>query len=165
MGLLVALFVFAGMPAARAQNPGEDALTISKVDVRFLGVRNVSEQVVRANVQMREGAAFDETVVDRDVRNLYRTGLFELIEVKKEQVGFDKVNLVVEVTPKFRVLSVELDGNRALKRKRLLKEVLTKPNSSLDERQIKADSEKLFEFYQKKGYSQAEVNYSIERDR
>jgi outer membrane protein insertion porin family len=165
MGLLVALFVFAGMPAARAQNPGEAALTISKVDVRFLGVRNVSEQIVRANVQMREGAVFDETVVDRDVRNLYRTGLFELIEVKKEQVGFDKVNLVVEVTPKFRVLSVELDGNRALKRKRLLKEVLTKPNSSLDERQIKADSEKLFEFYQKKGYSQAEVNYSIERDR
>jgi len=163
--LLIALFVFAGMPAARAQMAEETAKNIGKVDVRFLGVRNVSEQVVRANIQVREGTVFDEALVDRDVRHLYRTGLFELIEVKKEDVSFDKVNLVFEVTPKFRVLSVELDGNRAFSRHRLIKKVETKPNSSLDERQIKADTEKLFEYYQKKGYSQAEVNYSIERDR
>jgi outer membrane protein insertion porin family len=165
MGLLIALFVFAGIPVARAQMTGEPEKTIGKVDVRFLGLRNVSEQVVRANIQVREGVAFDESIIDRDVRNLYHTGLFELIEVKKEEIGVDKVNLVVEVTPKFRVLSVELDGNHAIKRRRLMKEVETKPNSSLDERQIKADTEKLFEYYQKKGYSQAEVNYSIERDR
>ncbi len=158
--------MFAGIPAARAQMAeGGQQLTIGKVEVRFLGIRNVSEQVVRANIQMREGALFDETAVDRDVRNLYRTGLFELIEVKKVEEGFDKVNLFVEVTPKFRVLAVELDGNRALRTRRLLKEVTTKANTSLDERQIKADSEKLFEYYQKKGFSQAEVNYSIERDR
>ncbi len=157
--------MFAGLPAARAQIGGEPQITIGKVDVKFLGVRNVSEQVVRANIQIREGAAFDEGVVDRDVRNLYRTGLFELIEVKKEEEGFDRVNLVVEVTPKFRVLSVELDGNHAFRRGRLMKEIATKPNSSLDERQIKADTQKVFEYYQKKGFSQAEVNYSIERDR
>jgi outer membrane protein insertion porin family len=148
-----------------AQMAEETAKNIGKVDVRFLGVRNVSEQVVRANIQVREGTVFDEALVDRDVRHLYRTGLFELIEVKKEDVSFDKVNLVFEVTPKFRVLSVELDGNRAFSRHRLIKKVETKPKSSLDERQIKADTEKLFDYYQKKGYSQAEVNYSIERDR
>ncbi|MFT3828198.1 MAG: outer membrane protein assembly factor BamA [Opitutaceae bacterium] len=165
MGLVIAVLVFAGLPAARAQNAGEPQITIGKVDVKFLGVRNVSEQVVRANIQIREGATFDEGIVDRDVRNLYRTGLFELIEVKKEEESFDRVNLVVEVTPKFRVLSVELDGNHALRRSRLMKEIDTKPNSALDERQIKADTQKVFELYQKKGFSQAEVNYSIERDR
>jgi outer membrane protein insertion porin family len=165
MGLLIAVLVFAGSPAMWAQTGGEPQITIGRVDVKFLGVRNVSEQVVRANIQMREGAVYDETIVDRDVRNLYRTGLFELIEVKKEEDTFERVNLVVEVTPKFRVLSVELDGNHEMKRHRLLKEVETKPNSALDERQIKADTQKLFEYYQKKGFSQAEVNYSIERDR
>ena len=163
--LLIALFVFAGIPAARAQLAEESAKSIGKVDIRFLGLRNVSEQVVRANVQVREGTTFDEALVDRDVRHLYRTGLFELIEVKKEDVSYDKVNLVFEVTPKFRVLAVEFDGNHAFSRHRLVKQVETKPNASLDERQIKADTEKLFEYYQKKGFSQAEVNYSIERDR
>ncbi|HLP09750.1 MAG TPA: outer membrane protein assembly factor BamA [Opitutaceae bacterium] len=165
LGLLIAVLVFAGLPAARAQVAGEPQITIGKVDVKFLGVRNVSEQVVRANIQIREGATFDEGIVDRDVRNLYRTGLFELIEVKKEEESYDRVNLVVEVTPKFRVLSVELDGNHALRRGRLMKEITTKPNSALDERQIKSDTQKIFELYQKKGFSQAEVNYSIERDR
>lgn len=163
--VLVVSLVFAGSPALRAQAFGESKITVGSLEVRFLGVRNVNEQVVRANIQTKEGAAYDEATIDRDVRNLYRTGLFELIEFKKEEASFDKVNLVVEVTPKFRVLAVEFDGNHELRRSRLLKEVKTKANSSLDERQIKEDSEKLFELYQKKGYSQAEVNYSIERDR
>lgn len=149
----------------RAQADRGPEVKIGKVEVRFLGVRNVSEQVVRANVQLREGAVYDEAALDRDVRNLYRTGLFELIEVKKNEPSVEVVDLVLEVTPKFRVLSIEYDGNHALSSSRLKKEVTTKPNASLDERAIKADSEKLFEYYQKKGFSQAEVNYSIERDR
>ena len=159
------MMVFAGAPAMRAQVDRGPEVKIGKVEVRFLGVRNVSEQVVRANVQLREGVAFDEASIDRDVRNLYRTGLFELIEVKKDQKSSQVVDLVLEVTPKFRVLSIDYDGNRALRTNRLKKEVSTKPNAALDERMIKADSEKLFEYYQKKGFSQAEVNYSIERDR
>lgn len=149
----------------RAQVDREPEVKIGKVEVRFLGVRNVSEQVVRANMQLREGATYDESSVDRDVRSLYHTGLFELIEVKKDEVSAVLVNLVLEVTPKFRVLSVEYDGNHAFKPHRLKKEVSTKPNASLDERMIKGDTEKLFEYYQKKGFAQAEVNYSIERDR
>lgn len=165
MGLFVVLLVLVGIPTARAQMADEPEMKVGKVDVRFLGVRNVSEQVVRANIQIRGGAMYDETVVDRDVRNLYRTGLFELIEVKKNEPSFDTIDLVFELTPKFRVLSVEIDGNRGMSRNRLLKQVDTKPNATLDERLIKADTEKLFELYQKKGYAQAEVNYSIERDR
>ncbi|MBK8475087.1 MAG: outer membrane protein assembly factor BamA [Opitutaceae bacterium] len=157
--------VFAGAPAVRAQADRGPEVKIGKVEVRFQGVRNVSEQVVRANVQLREGAAFDESSLDRDVRNLYRTGLFELIEVKKTEVSAVLVDLVLEVTPKFRVLSIEYDGNKAITARRLKKEVGTKPNASLDERLVKADTEKIFEYYQKKGFSQAEVNYSIERDR
>ena len=40
-----------------------------------------------------------------------------------------------------------------------------KPNQALDERQIKEDSEKLREYYQKAGYNQVSVNYTIDRDR
>ena len=59
-GLLIAVLLFAGLPAAWAQGTEEPAVTIAKLDVRFLGVRNVNEQVVRANMQMREGAKFDD---------------------------------------------------------------------------------------------------------
>ena len=156
----------AGAPVGRAQTePAEERQNIAKVDVRFLGLQNVNEEVVRSNMQLRAGSVFDEGALDRDVRALYRTGLFDLIEIKREEVSAGALNLVVEVTPKFRVLSVSYVGNKELTTSKLRKEAKTRPNSPLDERQIKTDSEKIFEVYQKAGYSQAEVNYTIDRDR
>ncbi|MSU49466.1 MAG: outer membrane protein assembly factor BamA [Opitutus sp.] len=138
---------------------------IGTVTIKFVGTANVNEQVVRANMQIREGGDFDEVTLDRDIRSLYRTALFEFIEVKHEAVDAQTFNLVVEVTPKFRVLAVRFEGNVKVKSNRLEKEAKVKPNQALDERQIKEDTEKLRDFYQKAGYNQVSINYTIERDR
>ena len=138
---------------------------VGTVTIKFVGTANVNEQVVRANMQIREGGEFDEVILDRDIRSLYRTGLFEFIEVKHEAVDATTFNLVVEVTPKFRVLGVRFEGNVKVKSNRLEKEIKTKGNQALDERQVKEDAEKLREYYQKAGYNQVSINYTIERDR
>ena len=141
------------------------AYKVGTVTIKFVGPANVNEQVVRANMQIREGGEFDEVILDRDIRSLYRTGLFEFIEVKHEAVDALTFNLVVEVTPKFRVLAVRFEGNTKVKSNRLEKEVKVKSNQALDERQIKEDAEKLREYYQKAGYNQVSINYSVEKDR
>ncbi len=135
------------------------------VTIKFVGTANVNDQVVRANMQIREGGEFDEIILDRDIRSLYRTGLFEFIEVKHEAVDAVTFNLVVEVTPKFRVLTVRFEGNTKVKSSRLEKEVKVKSNQALDERQIKEDAEKLRDYYQKAGYNQVSINYTVEKDR
>ena len=38
-------------------------------------------------------------------------------------------------------------------------------NGPLDERQIKEDAQKIYEFYQKHGYNQAQITYTIDRNR
>lgn len=144
---------------------GQPEIRVGEIAVRFLGIANVSEEVVRANMQIREGRAVDDTMIDRDIRALYRTGLFEFIEVKREALPGNVFNLVVEVTPKYRVMSVSYRGNRKIKDNRLDREIKTRANASLDERQIKEDSEKIREHYQKEGYNQVSVTYAIERDR
>jgi len=141
------------------------AYKVGTVTIKFVGTANVNEQVVRANMQIREGGEFDEIILDRDIRSLYRTGLFEFIEVKHEAVDAVTFNLVVEVTPKFRVLTVRFEGNTKLKSSRLEKEVKVKSNQALDERQIKEDAEKLRDYYQKAGYNQVSINYTVEKDR
>jgi outer membrane protein insertion porin family len=153
-----------------AQNAGarQEAVPVYKVGtitVKFVGTAIVNEQVVRANMQVREGGDLDDSMLDRDIRSLYKTGLFEFIEVKREAVRDQVFNLVVEVTPKYRVLAVRFDGNHRVKTGRLEKEIKTKPNTSLDERQVKDDTEKLRDYYQKNGYNQISVSYAIERDR
>jgi outer membrane protein insertion porin family len=121
--------------------------------------------VVRANMQVREGGDLDETMLDRDIRALYKTGLFEFIEIKREAVDARTFNLTIEVTPKYRVLAIKYVGNKQVKTRRLEREVKSSPNTALDERQVKEDSEKLKEYYQGQGFNQVSVSYTIARDR
>lgn len=150
-----------GMPGQQPQQ----MYKVGTIQVKFIGTAIVNEQVVRGNMQLHEGGDYDGSIVDRDIRALYKTGLFEFIEVKQEAVANNVFNLVVEVTPKFRVLAVRFEGNRQVKTRRLEKEIKTRTNTALDDRQVKEDSEKLREYYQKEGFNQVSVNYSIERDR
>ncbi len=152
-----------GQPAAPAQPPPK----VGTITVKFVGTANVNEQIVRANMSLREGGEFDGNMLDRDLRSLYRTGLFELIEFKQEASDATQTvfNFVIEVTPKFRVYAVRFEGNLKEKSTRLEKEIKTKPNLALDERQVKEDAEKLRDHYQKAGYNQVSVTYAGEKDR
>ena len=163
--VLLALVSWSGV-SALAQGFGAPAVqTIENVIIRFQGATNVSEQIVRANMQVREGDALNEVLIDRDIRSLYRTSLFEFIEVKRETLPSGNVNVVFELTPRYRVLAVVFDGNDRVRVKRLEKEIKTKANLVLDERQVKEDSEKIREYYQKIGFNRISIYYEIDRDR
>ena len=100
-------------PAAGNTPPPVPLEKIGTITVRFVGSAVVDEQVVRANMQIREGGELDESALDRDIRTLYRTGLFETAQVLRSNSPTDPnvVNLIVEVTPKYRVLSIRYEGN------------------------------------------------------
>jgi outer membrane protein insertion porin family len=171
--LLISLLATLSGAQALAQMGGSPGLgtrqyqpyKVGTVTVRFVGTANVNEQIVRANMQVKPGGELDDTMIDRDIRSLYRTGLFEFIEVKREVLPNRVVNLVVEVTPKYRVQNIVFSGNEKINSSRLEKETKTRQNQALDERQVKEDAEKIREFYQKRGYNRVYINYEIERDR
>lgn len=156
--------VLAQVPVNPNEAPGA-GYKVGTITVKFVGTANVNEQVVRANMQLHEGGDLDDTILDRDIRNLYKTGLFEYVQTKWEQAGPRTFNLVVEVTPKYRVLAINFVGNSKVKTHRLIKETKTKVNTALDDRQVKEDSEKIREYYQKAGYNQVSVTYKVDRDR
>ncbi len=162
---------WAGLRAQQISAPGlapsapQQPYRVGTVTVRFVGTANINEQIVRANMQVRPGAELDETMIDHDIRSLYRTGLFEFIEVKREVLPTRTINIVVEVTPKFRVQDIRFEGNQNIKSHRLEKEIKSRQNQALDERQVKEDSDKIREHYQKKGYNRVYVSYEIDRDR
>ncbi len=167
---VVCLFVwlvlagFGGIQAY-AQQVAQAQPVVSRVIIRFQGTANVSEQVVRVNMQVRVGVPMDDAMIDRDIRSLYRSGLFEFIEVKREILPDRTANLVFELTPKYRVLAVRFEGNERVRSRRLEREVKSRANFALDERQVKDDAEKIREYYQKSGYNQVSVHYEIDRNR
>lgn len=153
-------------PPAQPGQPTPVLYKVGTITVKFVGTASINEQVVRANMQVREGGDLDDSMIDRDIRSLYRTGLFEFVEVRRGDVGADRtVDLVFEVTPKYRISTIKYDGNVKVKTRSLEKEVKSKRSLSLDERQIKDDAEKIREYYQKAGYNQSQITYVIDRDR
>jgi outer membrane protein insertion porin family len=137
---------------------------IRKLIVNFTGLSNVNEEVARANMSLREGEDYDQIAIDRDIRTLYRTQLFEHIEVRLQPVGENEVDLLFDIRPKFRVSSISFDGNEKLRDNRLEKELEVSINHILNERRVKDGAKALKDYYLKRGYSQARVDYEIDRN-
>ena len=148
-----------GSSPERAEPP-----TIRKLIVNFTGLSNVNEEVARANMSLREGEPYDAIAIDRDIRTLYRSQLFEHIEVRLQPVGADEVDLFFDIRPKFRIASISFDGNERIRDRRLESEVTILPNQILNERRVKEGAQAIEEFYLKRGFSQARIEYEIDRN-
>ena len=132
--------------------------------MNFTGLSNVNEEVARANMSLREGEDYYQIAIDRYIRTLYRTQLFEHIEVRLQPVGENEVDLLFDIRPKFRVAAISFDGNEKIRDQRLEKELEVSVNHILNERRVKEGGKALKDYYLKRGYSQARVEYEIDRN-
>ncbi len=160
--LLLALPIFATQSLLAQQAAQE--VRVGEIEIEFIGVQNVNTDVVRANMQIRTGMTYTEALVDDSLRSLYGTRLFEYIDVKRSQVTEGQVDLIFRVKSKYRILAIYFDGNYKLSERRLKKEIRSRANGSLNERAAKDDAKTIHELYLKRGYTQATVDYEIERD-
>jgi outer membrane protein insertion porin family len=152
-------------PSAQPAEPAQpEGPIIRKIDIKFSGVATITEEIVRANMSLREGAPYDVTLVDRDIRSLYRTMLFERIEVQRVPIDAKTLDLIFSVWPKMRIGGIRYEGNKEVSTRRLEEETLSRSSGVLDERLVKDDADKILEYYRKSGFSAARVDYTIDRD-
>ena len=138
--------------------------TVVSVDVAFEGFKNISEQYVRGNIKIKVGDDYDQAIVDDSVKSLYRTGLFEFIDVDVSEESAATVGIVFNVKPKYRVENVYFEGNDKASDRRLLSEVTIRRGQFIDEFNIKSNADKIEEYYIKRGFSDIKISYNIERN-
>ncbi len=163
--LLVLLAPAILLPSLRAQSTPPDAPLIESIRVEFQGPRTVSTEAVMAHVRVREGLPYSRILVDQSIRSLYATGLFEYINVIEDSEYTDGLGLLFVVVPNYKIDFIEYVGNDDISTRRLRKEVASTPGRPMDEVQVKRDAAAIFDYYQRKGFSEATVDYEIERDR
>jgi len=161
--LLTLLAISQGASLVSAQSQAT-LPTIDAVEIEFSGVKNVSEQAVLAHVQIQGGMVFNQNLVDRSIRSLYDTQLFDFISVKIAELPNNRINLIFEVQPKYRIDEIIFKGNASIATSKLHNQITSKINEVLDERQLKTDTEKILDYYKKKGYSRIYVDYTLERN-
>ena len=160
---------FALCAAVSAQVAGgkkidEQSLTINRITYKIEGPKTVAEEAVRAHVRLRKGMKFDQKSLDQSIRSLYQTGLYDAIDATRTASANGGMDIEFVIVPKYRVSQVVFKGNKEYSARRLQEEISSYAGSTLSEVEVKRDADKLKAFYQKKGYSLAKVNFSVERN-
>lgn len=158
------LLILLQAPLSWGQNAPAGQPTVEKIDIQFEGFKNVSEQNVMAHIQQRVGMPYEETQVDKSVRSLYQSGLFEFIEARRSTLPSGNYELTFVVVPKYRVTQVIYEGLDNVDEDDFDDDVETASGLPLDEVQVKRDSTKIFDLLQKAGYTNAKVSYRIDRN-
>lgn len=161
--ILILLFVGLWPMFLSAQSEMSERL-VGDIDIEFVDIRNVSDEAILARLQIREGLSFDRNLVDRSIRSLYNTRLFDFVEARTEEMGQGQVRVIFTVQARYTLAELRIRGNEQFNTRRLRREVESQVGQSLDERRIRRDADKILEFYRDKGYTEVSVDYTVDRD-
>ncbi|HWF17621.1 MAG TPA: outer membrane protein assembly factor BamA, partial [Verrucomicrobiae bacterium] len=154
-GGILALLFFGWMPFASAQSAYD---TILSINVTNIGPQVASDSLIRANIHIKPGDRYIRSSVDQDVLNLYNTGFFSNIRVTDQRTDRGVV-LTFMLQGKFRLLSINFEGNTKYSTAKLMKKISSKPGEPFDERKLFNDCQTIEKMYEKAGYQHTTVKY------
>jgi len=107
------------------------------------------------------GQPYSELTIEDDVRSLYATGLVTNVRIYGEPLP-DGVKVIVVIQTRVTLTEVAIQGNEAIKTKRIQRELGLKTGSPLDEQALEQAREKVVEMYQRRGFPDTDVQYKID---
>ncbi|MFZ4765751.1 MAG: outer membrane protein assembly factor BamA, partial [Roseimicrobium sp.] len=134
---------------------------VKEVQVNSVGGAQIDPDRIKANMATREGQAFEEDGIERDIKNLYATGLVENVDITTQDVK-GGVRVVVSVTGRGAVGEVSFVGNSVYDASRLRTEVEIKINEPVDESKLFAGANKIRDLYSEKGFADVGVEYKTQ---
>lgn len=157
-GAVTASGLHAQAPEATSQEAAATSRIVKAVDIVNQGGAQIDASRIRANMATRVGSAFEEDVLEQDVKNLYTTGLVDNVEIStQDEAG--GVRVVVRVTGRGAAGDVSFVGNTVFDAARLRKQVEVKAGEPVDEAKLFAGATKIRELYGKRGFADVAVEY------
>ncbi len=140
------------VPAARPAPGG--AITAIKVE----GNQRIEESTIRSYMLVQPGDAYDADRIDRSLKSLFSTGLFQDVSFQR-QGG----TLVVKVIENPIINRIAFEGNRKLTDEQLRTAVQLKPRAVFTPQLAQADRQRILNAYAKAGRYAATVDPKIIR--
>ncbi|MFH1779360.1 MAG: outer membrane protein assembly factor BamA [Candidatus Omnitrophota bacterium] len=127
------------------------------------GNKAIASSVILSKIKASVGEPYTKAAVDEDIKRIYGLGYFSDVkaEVKEYEDGIEVIFVVTERPPVGQIIFM---GNKAIRDDKLKKEIKSKQDEILDEKQLKEDIRTVRELYYKKGFTHANVNYAIRLD-
>ena len=152
--LLALLVLAAGLFHASALFADESKPVIRSVIIS--GNTYVAADIILAKISSRQGADYHEQQVNEDARNIL--ALPQIIDVRWEsRAEGSSIDLTFFITEARRIAEIEIRGNKNIKTKKILKELLFKAEDPLDIFRIRNGQQAIKDLYIKKGYHAVQV--------
>lgn len=143
---------------------GDGAQVISKLNISFAGPQNVSEEMVRSNIRVKEGEDYNPVRVDEDVKSLYSTGYFLNVKQSVKFVSDSEIELTYTIQGKPVIRNIVFEGNYKFSDRKLRKTIESEEGDPLTRSRLFSDTLAIKERYQKVGRYKTEVEYTFEID-
>ena len=144
--------------AAMAQSAGPK---IDRVDIKFVGPASVSEDFIRSNIKLKNGATYLPGTTQDDVHSLYGTGQFYNIRVSVDQANDGGVVLTYLIQVRPRITDIKIEGNKELSDSKLKKKITVKTGEALDEQKLFTIVQEMKKLYEKYGLADTQVKYVL----
>jgi outer membrane protein insertion porin family len=147
-------------PPPQPEKP-QQAPIVRQIEIQYAGPATLSRQRILSNMKTTVGQPYSEQTVEDDVRALYATGLVTNVRIYGEPLP-DGVKVIVVVQTRVTLTEVAIQGNEAVKTKRIRRELNLKTGAPLDEQALEQARQKVVELYQKRGFPDTDVQYKID---
>lgn len=131
------------------------------VAVEFQGLSSISEPVARGHIASVEGTDFSASRLNRDLKKLYQSGLFNNVMVDKLGVS-GGIKLVFRVNENAVVGKLTITGNKKIKDDELTEALKVHEYEILDQAKLAETKRAILKLYEEKGYYLADVTVQIE---
>jgi outer membrane protein insertion porin family len=124
------------------------------------GNRRIEKDAILGVMQTREGQILSPTHLREDLKAIYKMGYFTDVRMDISDTPEGRV-LTVLVKEKPAIRQIMVEGNRKVKKDKILEVMNLKPFSVASEGAIKEDINKVQQMYREKGFYEAHVTYKL----
>ncbi|MCM8779587.1 MAG: hypothetical protein NC914_00310, partial [Candidatus Omnitrophica bacterium] len=134
--------------------------------IEIKGNKSISPNTIISKIKTKVGSPYLNNVVSDDLKRLYLLGYFSDIKIDTEEYK-DGLKVIITVEEKPVIEKITFEGMYKfyyLKPEKLKEQIKSKEGQYLDYNNLKEDVAILRGMYEKKGFSDAKVDYRIETD-
>ncbi|WP_043744435.1 outer membrane protein assembly factor BamA [Paramagnetospirillum magneticum] len=146
----VLLGILVGVMPASAQEGGRIR------SISILGTQRIEVETVKSYMTVAEGDLYDTDRVNRSLKALFNTGLFQDVAIRREGD-----QLLVRVVENPIINRIAYEGNNRIKEEQLNTEVQLRPRTVYTRSKVQADVKRILELYRRSGRFAATVEPKI----
>ncbi len=130
--------------------------------IEFKGNRKIEGSAINQVLKSAAGNIFTDSDLSADIKAIYKMGYFDDVTAEVTDVPEGKA-IAFTVVEKPMITEIRVKGNKALKKDEIEGVMTVRNRQTVNPEKLKADTEKIKELYDSKGYYNAEVRYDIEK--